>query len=373
MHVSIVRPHELDADHLTEWRRLQRLDPVLESPYLCPEFIQIAAQIRPGIIVAIAEEAGRPVAFLPMQVRRGIAGPVGCPLSDCQAIIAEHEWDGDPREMLRAARVSAYDFNHQRMQPALESYHKAVFPSPVIDLSDGFDAYVATMRERGRLAAKRDHLNDSNQTGRPHQTIKKVRWVEKHVGPVRFTLHEDNPEALATLIRWKREQYQRGGEVLPLLDLFKFNWTGELLERVRTTQSKDFAGVLSTLRIGDRLVAAHMGMRSHNVLHWWFPAYDKHFAKSSPGLILLLELSRIAAANGIREIELGPGDEPYKELVANSAIMIASGFVGPPSVPLCIRYLAHVAEKMAIRLPIEQGTWPGRFFRRLDRQRWLRS
>jgi CelD/BcsL family acetyltransferase involved in cellulose biosynthesis len=131
--------------------------------------------------------------------------------------------------------------------------------------------------------------------------------------------------------------------------------------------------VLSTLRIGDQLVAAHMGMRSHNVLHWWFPAYDKQFAKVSPGLILLLELTRTAAAMGIREIELGPGDEPYKELVANNQIMIASGFIGSASVPLWLRYMAHKAEKMAIRLPIAQRTWPGRLVRRIDRQRWLRS
>ena len=379
MHVTIVRPHELDANHVVEWRRLQRLDPVLESPYLCPEFIQIAAQVRPGIVVAIAEEAGRPVAFLPMQVRRGVAGPVASPLSDCQAIISQHEWCGDAREMLRAARIVAYDFNHQRMQPALESYHKAVFPSPVIDLSDGFTAYVAAMRERGRhlAAVKRTHSEDAkpeaNQTGRPHQTIKKARWVQQHMGPIGFTLHEANHDTLATLIEWKRRQYQQGGEVLPLLDIFSGQLDlRELLERICTTQSNDFAGVLSTLRIGDQLVAAHMGMRSHNVLHWWFPAYDKQFAKVSPGLILLLELSRTAAANGIREIELGPGDESYKELVANSQIMVASGFVGSASVPLWLRYLAHGAEKMAIRLPIAQRTWPGRLFRRMDRQRWLR-
>jgi len=56
MHVKVVSPHELTELHRTEWRRLQRLDPVLESPYLCPEFVSIASQIRPGIIVAIAEQ-----------------------------------------------------------------------------------------------------------------------------------------------------------------------------------------------------------------------------------------------------------------------------------------------------------------------------
>jgi len=367
MHVKVVSPHELTELHRTEWRRLQRLDPVLESPYLCPEFVSIASQIRPGIIVAIAEENDRPVAFLPMQMRGDVAGPVCCPLSDCQAVIAADEWMGDIRDLIRAAGVSAYDFNHQRMQRPFDTYHRAVFPSPVIDLSEGFDAYVTAMRDRNV------HL-PNNSSGRPHQTMKKAQRIARTAGPVRFTLHETDKTALYEMIRWKRQQYHESGEVLRLIDIFKFNWTVELLERVHETQSADFAGVLSTLHVGDELVAAHMGMRSHNVLHWWFPAYDKNHAKVSPGLILLLELTRIAANIGIREIELGPGDESYKELVANSQIMLASGFVGLAPVPLWLRYLIYRTETLANRLPIgETRTWPGRFIRRMDRMRWLRA
>ena len=317
MHVRVVSPCDLSEAHRTEWSRLQRLDPVLESPYLCPEFVLIASQIRPGIIVAIAEDGDKPVAFLPMQLRGDVAGPVCCPLSDCQAVIAADTWTGDVRELIRAAGASAYDFNHQRMQPPFETYHRAVFPSPVIDLTDGFDAYVTTMRQRG------DSLT-TDSSGRPHQTIRKAKRVARNVGPIRFTLHESDKSALHAMIRWKRQQYHDSGEVLRLIDIFKYNWTVELLERVHAAQSDDFAGVLSTLHVGDELVAAHMGMRSHNVLHWWFPAYDKNHAKISPGLILLLELTRSAANMGIREIELGPGEEAYKELVANSQIMIAT-------------------------------------------------
>jgi CelD/BcsL family acetyltransferase involved in cellulose biosynthesis len=366
--MRVVSPSELTDIDRIEWRRLQRLDPVLESPYLCPEFVTIAAQVRPGVIVVIAEDAGRPVAFLPMQLRGDVGGPVCCPLSDCQAVIAADAWMGDVRDLLHAARVSAYDFNHQRMQRPLECYHRAVFPSPVIDLSEGFDVYVKTMRERGAVAGA------TSSSGRPHQTIKKAQRISRNIGPVRFTMHDTDRTALHAMIHWKRQQYYESGEVLRLLDIFKYNWTIELLERIHATQSADFSGVLSTLHIGDQLVAAHMGMRSHNVLHWWFPAYDKNHAKSSPGLILLLELTRTAASMGIREIELGPGDEGYKELVANSQIMIASGFVGLAPVPLWLRYLMHGTELLANRLPIgETRTWPGRLIRRIDRMRWLRA
>jgi CelD/BcsL family acetyltransferase involved in cellulose biosynthesis len=369
MRVNIVKPQDLSDNHLTEWRRLQRLDPQLESPYLCPDFIQVAAQIRDGIVVAVAEEGGHPVAFLPMQLRGKTAVPVCCPLSDCQAIIAAHGWDGDPRDMIRAAGVDVYDFKHHRIQPTIQQpltpYHRAVVPSRVIELSAGFDAYVAEMRVPGQ----------TESSGRPHQTIKRARLAERKVGPLRFTMHDPDKDALATLIKWKRQQYDQRGKVLRLIDIFSYDWTVQLLERIHAAQSDNFAGVLSTLRIGDRIIAAHMGMRSHNVLHRWFPAYDKAYSNLSPGLILLLELCRSASTSGIREIELGPGDEVYKRLIANNQIMVASGFVGSsPSTSLWRRQLLHGTDTLANRLPIGSlRTWPGRLFRRMDRAKWLRA
>jgi CelD/BcsL family acetyltransferase involved in cellulose biosynthesis len=82
MRVNIVKPQDLGDGYLSEWRRLQRLDPLLESPYLCSEFIQIAAQIRHGVVVVVAEEGGYPVAFLPMQLR-GIPARLRNPEVQC--------------------------------------------------------------------------------------------------------------------------------------------------------------------------------------------------------------------------------------------------------------------------------------------------
>jgi CelD/BcsL family acetyltransferase involved in cellulose biosynthesis len=364
MRVNIVKPQDLSDNHLTEWRRLQRLDPQLESPYLCPDFIQVAAQIRDGIVVAVAEEGGHPVAFLPMQLRGKMAVPVCCPLSDCQAIIAAPGWDGDPRDMILAAGAAVYDFKHHRIQPITAPYYRAVVPSHVINLSAGFDAYVNSMRGRGQTSS-----------GRPHQTIKRAQRAERKIGPLRFTMYDPDIDALATLIKWKRQQYDKRGKVLRLIDIFSYDWTVQLLERIHAARSANFAGVLSTLRIGDRIIAAHMGMRSHNVMHWWFPAYDKAYSNLSPGLILLLELCRSASTSGVREIELGPGDEVYKGLVANKHIMGASGFVGSsPSMSLWRRQLLHGTDTLANRLPIGSlSAWPGRLFRRMDRAKWLRA
>jgi CelD/BcsL family acetyltransferase involved in cellulose biosynthesis len=365
--VHIVEPAKLAERHLVEWRRLQVNDPLLQSPFLCPEFVQIAAQFRRNVVVAIAEEQGQPVAFLPMQLRGKSAGPVASPLSDCQAIIATHDWTGDPSAFIQAAGVAVYDFNHQRVDHRLAPYQRSVFPSPVIDLSNGFAAYVAEMRERA-------HDSEVNLSGRPHQIIKRAKRVEKKYGPLHFTMHDSSAEALAKLIKWKRQQYHDNGTVIRLLDCFSYSWTVGLLRQIQTTCLSNFSGVLSTLRIGDELVAAHIGMRSHDVLHWWFPAYDKRYAKISPGLILLLELCRQAEGSGVRKIELGAGEEAYKGLVANSQLILAAGFIGVGTAPVWFRQLLHGTEMVANRLPIGPcRTWPGRLFRRVDRMRWLSS
>ena len=130
--------------------------------------------------------------------------------------------------------------------------------------------------------------------------------------------------------------------------------------------------MLSTLSVGDRVVAAHMGMRSRTVLHYWFPSFDRAYAKFSPGRILLLELCRAAAAAGIREVELGAGDEDYKLRFADGAIPVAAGFVGSASLPALARHLRYGIEDLASRLPIGPAAhWPARLFRRIERLRPL--
>src|SRR6185295_7665314 len=95
-------------------------------------------------------------------------------------------------------------------------------------------------------------------------------------------------------------------------DGFSVPWTRALLRRVCSTRAGTFAGVCSTLRIGGRLAAVHVGMRHGALLHYWFPAYDAEFAKFSVGSILLLRIAEAAAAHGVDLVDLGKGTDPYK-------------------------------------------------------------
>jgi CelD/BcsL family acetyltransferase involved in cellulose biosynthesis len=71
-------------------------------------------------------------------------------------------------------------------------------------------------------------------------------------------------------------------------------------------------GQAQVLLAGEKLVAAHFGLRSRRTLAWWFPVYESAFAAYSPGTILCLELARALGEQRLSLIDLGKGDEDYK-------------------------------------------------------------
>jgi len=100
-----------------------------------------------------------------------------------------------------------------------------------------------------------------------------------------------------------------------------------MLSALTDVESSTFAAPLGTLYAGEELIAVHLGIRSHNVLHIWFPAYNTDFEKYSPGLILLLMLAENAADRGIVRIDLGPGEERYKQNFKSGDRLVCEGMI----------------------------------------------
>ena len=140
---------------------------------------------------------------------------------------------------------------------------------------------------------------------------------------MQFEFDSRDPQAFAQVIQWKREQCRRTGVV----DFLGRRANEALLQAIRDVRSPEFAGVLSVLRVRDRIAAAHFGMRSRTTLHWWFPGYERELGRYSPGLILLLEMARAAAAAGLTRLDLGKGHDPYKRDFCTHETSVAEGAV----------------------------------------------
>jgi CelD/BcsL family acetyltransferase involved in cellulose biosynthesis len=309
--IEVFQPHELSPSLLASWANLQEANRALDSAYFRPEFTQAVASVRGDVEVAVCREGGEPVGFFPYQrSRRNIGKPVSGRLSDFQGVIAVADTCFDVRALIEGCRLSNWSFDHLiAAQASFAEHHWSTALSPFIDLSGGFEAYRKQRREGG--------------TREVDQGLRKSRKVEREVGPLRLEARCDDPQIFETLLRWKSEQYRRTG----LTDVFAYDWVVELLRHIWRQQSPEFGGMLSAVFVGDRLLAAHFGMYSRGVLHYWFPAYDRELMKYSPGLVLMLELCQAAKKVGVRRIDLGKGSEQFKTSLMTGATTVAEGAV----------------------------------------------
>ncbi|MGH9799688.1 MAG: GNAT family N-acetyltransferase, partial [Blastocatellia bacterium] len=292
------------------WRQLQQSNPALQSPYFCVEFTEAVAQARADVEIAVIEQDGQPVAFFPFhRGPRSVAMPVGGILSDCQGFICAPQFTCDPLEVLRACSLVAWDFDHLiTSQTFFAPFHLRQDVSPILDLTDGFEAY-----------AYRTHAARAE--------LIKLRRLERDCGAVRFVLHSDDAADLDRVLGWKSAQYLATGKN----DLFYIPWIRNLVEQVHTRRSDNFSGLLSLLYAGDQLIAGHLGMQAGAVWHYWFPAYDACYSRYSPGIILLLKMAEAATDLGVSAIDFGKGTAVYKERFKNGCVAVAEGSVIRPS------------------------------------------
>lgn len=309
MKLTLVTPGELSPEDHARWRALQAADPALASPFFAPELTAAVAQVRHDVRVTVVEEAGRVVGYFPFQ--RGLLGagrPVGGRLSDHHGLIAAPDLALEAGPLLAASGLLSWRFDHLPAgQAPFARFAERTSESPGLDLAAGFEAWRARRLEGG--------------SGRIPQLERKARKLAREVGPLRFEARCHDRSALERVLAWKSEQCRRTGTV----DFFARRWTRELVERVLGADAPGFSGCLSALWAGERLVAAHLGVRSREVWHWWFPVYDHEYARWSPGGILLLEVARAAAGAGCTLLDLGKGDDPYKASFADRSLPLVEG------------------------------------------------
>ena len=329
--VSIISAAAINSEFARKWRALQESNPELTSPCFAPEFTQAVAAARDDVEVAIIEEDREIVAIFPFQRRPGGRGiPVGGIVSDYQGLICRPGFWCDPVELLRQCGLVSWDFDRLiATQEPFRPFHKLCEPSALMNLSQGYEAYVSERRDAGSEQIKK--------------CMNLMRRLELEVGPIRFIPHSPDSAALSKVLAWKSAQYRKTG----WRDLFALRWGRSLVERIHGIENESFAGMLSLLYAGDHLVAGHLGMRSRTVWHYWFPAYDRQFGKYSPGLILLLKMAEQAPRIGLRTIDLGTGLTLYKRRLMNASVSVAEGSVERPSWLSFVRGIRRKAKALA--------------------------
>jgi CelD/BcsL family acetyltransferase involved in cellulose biosynthesis len=325
----LVATNELDEGLIAAWRDIQDKNDAYANPYFCPEFAQLVGCVRKDVRVVVIENDGRPVGFFPFQRGAfGLGRPVGGALSDYHGVVAETGSDWTVTDLMNAARLSAWSFDHLiDTSGRFRSHVTAQASSPLIDLSAGYPQY---MRELAQP---------------PSDFPRKARKLARDHGDIGFTFHDADERQIERMIAWKRDQYSRTG----VPDAFGVGWTSDLLRAILAMQTPRFAGVCSVLRAGEEIIAIHVGMRSHRVLHWWFPAYDRSFEKYSPGIILLFRIAEALAEVGATVIDFGKGDAQYKRSAMNRAVELQEGCVEMPSLLALARRMERLAEARVAR------------------------
>jgi CelD/BcsL family acetyltransferase involved in cellulose biosynthesis len=312
MKVTVVRPRELGRSERYLWQQLLRdSDTAGGNPFLSPEFAEAVDRAREGARVAVLQDTTGTVGFFPHERRGRLLGTaIGAGISDCQGLVHAPGLWWDARALVRGCGLPVWEFDHLvAAQEPFAPYHSAVAGSPVMDFGDGFEAYLRA-RSRDTSALK--------------TAQRKLRKLEREVGELEFEFDCPDPAVLRTLMTWKSEQYRRTGA----RDTFATGWVTRVVTELLCSREPGCTGTLSVLRAGGRPVAAHFGLRSQRVLSYWFPAYDPDLARYSAGLGLLLRMAEESAGRGIRQIDLGRGQQRYKDEFATGELRIAKGRVG---------------------------------------------
>ncbi len=337
MDISVYRPGELSGAERAAWSTVQSQahllgTPQLANPFLAPEFALAVGRCRRGVRIAVIREDGEPAAFLPFQRSPlGVGRAVGLGVSDAQGLVHRPGFQWDSRELLHACGLSVLEFDHLvEGQKPFETAPLRSHPSPVIDVDQGYEAYLERLRGQAPKFTR--------------TTLAKERKLGRDVGPVRYVHDERDPAALRRLIDWKSAQYRRTGRS----DRFAHAWILQLVNQLFHTRTPTFAGLLSVLYAGERPIAAHFGLRSERVLGCWFPAYDTAYAKFSPGLVLHLRMAEGAAADGLAYLDLGRGEKEYKNSLKTRELSVSEGWVSRRH-PVALAHRAHRAPVRALR------------------------
>lgn len=309
---------ELSPAESLAWDTLHAAETDLNQAFLSRTYISHVARVNPGVRALVGYENGAPAFFLPLQPKQGFVSrfgvfePAGGAMTDYFGVVAERDIQLTPAHLLAATRgrINAILFTHLDQAQArfgLNGDESRIGLRTHLGVPSG-DYWVRLRSTDKKLVS---------------DTERREKKLQNEIGPLCFEWQSSTLDAdLGWLIEAKKGQYSRTGKMHAAL--FE-NLNVELLRRLSGTWETECRGILSVLRCGDEIVAAHFGLKCRDVLHVWFPVYNKKFANYSPGRILLKHMFSAAAEEGIRVFDRGEGDSQAKRDFANDEHYYSNG------------------------------------------------
>ena len=347
---ELVKWRDLTATDRDAWTAFRVASPGLRSPYFDLGWCDALARARGDLHVIRGVGRHGPTAFLPFHPRPIGAEPAGGPFSDWHGFVAEPSAPLDARAAL-AAGAANYRFTAAPADdPGFAPLGETQDHSHLMNLTGGFDLYA---KPKGGSAPKA-----------ARNWRRGFRKMEEDGREARFVPDERDPEILDRLIAIKSDQFLRTGHP----DRLAYGWSRALMRAVFESRTDGFTGLLSALYIDGELAAAHLGMRSGGVLHYWMPVFETRFSAYAPGVVLMAEMAREGAAAGVVEIDLGPGDYQHKKELANAGAPLIAGVAHAASAAGRVSRLAYAAGRRWSALPLgAAAALPHRVSRRLER------
>ncbi|MDP6446496.1 MAG: GNAT family N-acetyltransferase [Pirellulaceae bacterium] len=301
----------MTPEHFRLWDRFQQANSDLANPHFRPELFQAVSRVLPSLEVVVVRESEEICGFFPFSRGDNDRGtPFAQHMSDMEGMISATPLAIAPLDLLTAAELASWEFHHvPTTQPIFADHHHVTGECPYMDLSDGFEAYRRRQREAG-------HSELQN-------ALRKSRKIERELGPLRFVPQSTDLAVLDQLLDWKSQQLQ----FLKLPNGLIKPWVRPLFEDLLSVDTPCFAGMLSSLYVGDSLAAVSLGLRSDSVLHGWVTSYNVELQKYSPGLLLLIEMAKHCETAGLRRIDMGQGPESYKQSFRSGGVELAAGVV----------------------------------------------
>ncbi len=289
--------------------------PAFASPLLGPDFAQAVGAARDDARVSVFQRDGETIGYLAYHRRPGrLARPIGAPLADYHGLVSRTDDGVRGPWLLAAADLAAYRFTGL-VDPfgVFENDVAARQDSHVVQLTDGPDAYLETVRAAGAKKFRNWRRLDHK--------------LGRDLGELTLVGPDHSPTAFDTLIAWKREQLRRTGTH----DFLSPDWIQGLLERFFEQRDGDFQGLMMGLYAGDRLVAGQFGVRQGAVFHPWLASADPDLGAYSPGQLFLWRAIERLPALGLTTFDLGPGHDHYKRPYALTQLSLGEGLAAAAS------------------------------------------